>query len=55
MTDDDDYFTCPHIYRIHTTSCMYCGRPQCDLCRKKHEEYHHVQNNDKKLRHEDLE
>ena len=30
--------TCPHIHNLHTTSCKYCGRPQCDRCGKEHEE-----------------
>ena len=42
--------TCPHGYNPNTISCKYCGRPQCDLCRKEHEEQH-VKNNDKELPH----
>ena len=46
--------TCPHISVVNTTICKFCGRPQCDLCRKKHEE-EHIANNDKELHLEDME
>ena len=43
--DTDD--TCPHL-SINNTMCKFCGRLQCDLCKKKHEEQH-IENNDKEI------
>ena len=50
MVDEN---TCPHIMSVNTILCKYCGRPQCDLCRKGHEK-EHVKNNDKEIRPEDM-
>jgi len=40
--------TCLHFTFVHSTMCKFCGRLQCDLCRKKHE-VEHVVNGDKEL------
>ena len=44
---------CNHL-TIHNTLCKYCGRLQCDLCKKEHKQMH-VENNDKELSSEELE
>ena len=51
--DDDksnmaEDFECTHFTFVHSTVCKFCGRLQCDRCRKKHESQH-VANNDKPL------
>ena len=46
--------SCPHRLAVNSVICKYCGQPQCDLCIKKHLEFH-IENKDKEIRWEDME
>jgi hypothetical protein len=45
---------CTHFTFVNGTMCKFCGRLQCDLCKKDHE-LQHISNNDQLLSREEFE
>jgi len=45
---------CTHFTFVNDTLCKFCGRLQCDLCKKDHK-LQHMANDDQQLSREELE
>ena len=45
---------CTHFTFVNGTMCNFCGRLQCDLCKKEHK-LQHMANNDQQLSRDELE